>query len=188
MFLADIFLLLHLLWQGSSEAKVADLNTALVGEENIAWLEVAMDYICSVKEIHGTQKIVKDNFCVLHVKWDIFVVIENLGQVLIYVTHHEEDTLWVLLLVVLLWDDDIEELDSEDVIFHVWKSTKNGNFSVNSLDAVDVFEGVGNIFYGDSFVRLFGCSFYYLTKGSLSLNLEEVEVFGNGLPDCWKAF
>jgi hypothetical protein len=88
----------------------------------------------------------------------------------------------------LLWDDDIEELDSEDVIFHVWKSTKNGNFSVNSLDAVDVFEGVGNIFNGDCFTRLFGCSFDYLTEGSLSLNLEEVVVFGNGLPDCWKAF
>lgn len=117
-FFANIFLFLHLLWESSGEAEIAYLYAALVGKEYVAWLEVAMDYVGSVQEVDCAQKVVQNDLGMFHVKGNILVVIENLGQVLVDVAHDEEDAVWVLLFVVLLWDDDIDEFDSEDVVLH----------------------------------------------------------------------
>jgi len=104
------------------------------------------------------------------------------------VTHDKEDARWVLLLAALLWDDDIDELDSEDVVFHRGKSTKNCDFSVNSLHAVDVFKCIGDVFDGHCFFVVSLSSFDDLTEATLSLNLEELVVFCEALPDGWQAF
>lgn len=56
--LTNVFLLLHLLWNCPGEAKVTDLDAALVSEEHVAWLEVAVEYIGGVEEIDCAQKVV----------------------------------------------------------------------------------------------------------------------------------
>ena len=102
--------------------------------------------------------------------------------------HDKEDALWVLLLVVLLWDDDIEEFDSDDIVLHGRQSAENCDFSVNSLNAVDVFKCIGDVLDGHSFIFTLLSSFDDLAEATLSLDLEEFVVLGDGLPDGWQAF
>jgi hypothetical protein len=64
----NIFLLLHLLWESSGEAEVTNLYAALVCEKHVAWLEITMNHICSMQEVDCAQKVVQNDFSVLHVK------------------------------------------------------------------------------------------------------------------------
>ena len=151
---------MYLLWQSSGKAEIADLDTALVSEQHIAWLEVSVDDICGVQEVNSTEQVVKNDFCVLHVERNVLIFIENLGQVLIDVAHDQENAFWVGLRVLVGFprNDNVNELDSEDVVFHLGEAAENSNLSIYSLDAVDGVEGIGDVFDVNSLLgRLVGC-------------------------------
>lgn len=180
---------MYLLWQSPGKAEIADLDTALVSEQHIAWLEVSVDDICGVQEVNSTEQVVKNDFCVLHVERNVLIFIENLGQVLIDVAHDQENAFWVGLRVLVGFprNDNVNELDSEDVVFHLGEAAENSNLSIYSLDAVDGVEGVGDVFDGDSLLgRLVGC-LDYLPEATLTLNPVELEVTGNASPGSWQA-
>lgn len=117
----------------------------------------------------------------LHVKRNVLIFVKNLGKILIYVIHHKEDARG-LFPALDLWDDDVKELDSKDVILHGGKATENRDLSINSLRTVDTLEGILNVFDGHHFFCLFLCCFYYLSETSLALYLMEFVVVAEALP------
>lgn len=123
----------------------------------------------------------------LHVKGNILVVIENLSQVLVHVTHDEEDALRLLVLAAFLWHDDVQQLDGEDVVLHGRQAAKDGDLPVDSLDTVDVVECVGDVLDSHSFVLCLVRSFDDLAEAALALDLDELVVLGEAPPGCWQA-
>ena len=186
---AEVLLLLHLLWQGSGKTEIANLDTALVSEEHIARLEVSVKDICGVEEVNCTEQVVQNDFGMLHVKRNVLIFIENLGQVLIDMAHHQENAFWVGLrvLVGLSRNDDVNKLDSEDIVFHLGEPAENSNFSVDSLDAVDRVEGIRNVFYRHGLLGRLGGSLDHLPEAALSLNSVQLVVTGDASPGSWQA-
>lgn len=181
--------MLHLLWQGSGKTEIANLDTALVSEEHIARLEVSVKDICGVEEVNCTEQVVQNDFGMLHVKRNVLIFIENLGQVLIDMAHHQENAFWVGLrvLVGLSRNDDVNKLDSEDIVFHLGEPAENSNFSVDSLDAVDRVEGIRNVFYRHGLLGRLGGSLDHLPEAALSLNSVQLVVTGDASPGSWQA-
>lgn len=110
-----------------------------------------MDNVGGMKVVDGAKQIVKDYFCMLHVKRNVLIFIKNLGKILIYMIHHQEDA-WGLFPALSLRNNDIYDLNSEDVVLHGREASENCDLSVNSFSAVDAVKSVLNIFYGYCFV------------------------------------
>ena len=82
IFFRGIFLLVgKILWKGSREPKVTELDLAEAVDEDICWLEISVDDICCLKEISSAEQIVKYCFDMLLAKTKIGTLFHELSQV-----------------------------------------------------------------------------------------------------------
>ena len=124
----------------------------------------------------------------IHVKWHLHVVLENLRKILIDVTHHEEYAQRTRLFCVLfLRNDHVKHFNSKYVIFHGRKSPQNRNFSVNSFYTEYIIECISDIFYGNCSIISFMSRFDYLPEAALALYLNQLIFLCQTRPDGWQA-
>lgn len=88
--------------------------------------------------------------------------------------HNKEDARW-LGPSINLRDDDVEKLDGKYIVLHVRQTSKDCNFSVNSLHAVDAVKSILDVFYGHGLICSFLDRFDNLSKASLALYAMELE-------------
>ena len=151
---------LDLFWHGSGEAEVADLDGAILSDQDVCWLNVAVDDVCRVQEVYTAKNVVQYDGYMLLVESLLIRRSEDVLQVERHVLHDEEHIVeWLLTR-----DDDLEEFRREDVGRHLRQLPKNRYLAQNFLAGVRFFEHVPYQFDGDFLTGLYGRGFNDLAK------------------------
>lgn len=66
-----------------------------------------MDDIGTVKVVYRTEQVIDYYLCMLLIERNSFVIIEDLGQVLVHVVHYQENSARLFPTIFLLWDNHI---------------------------------------------------------------------------------
>ena len=101
---------------GSREAKVADFDSALGVNKKVSWLDVSVDHVGGVHEVHGAEHAVDDGDHVVLRELELRHRLENFFHVSLHEFHDDEDGAHAMLA---LWGDDVEDLGGEVVVLHL---------------------------------------------------------------------
>lgn len=71
------------LWHGSAQPKVANHDLAIMVNEDVSWLDIAMDDVAAVQELHRAQGVVHYNFYMSLLKTTLSACLDQVFKVVV---------------------------------------------------------------------------------------------------------
>ena len=107
------------LWSSSREAEVAQLGHAAAVDQNVVWLDVAVNQAGAVDEIQRAQHVVQDDDDVLLGEGLLLAVqlLEHLSEVVVHEVHDNEDIVdGCVIFLNIFRNDDIIQLSRKNIL------------------------------------------------------------------------
>ena len=107
----------------------------------------------------------------------LLLIFEHAPQVLSVIVHNQK---YVLKIILVIWNDNVIQMSSENVWFHLTQILHDLNFTNNFLKLIGGTENFGNPFYGHHFLSFFVVGLEHTSKWSLSNFSMYFVVFSDG--------
>lgn len=153
----------------SSETKVANFHIAIGVDQQVCRLDVAVQDVGSMHEVHGTEEVVQQLEQVILCELNLRHRLENLLDVCLHELQHEEN---VGQIVQVLWSDDIKDFGRKLVTWHLGELAEDLNFSDDLLTVILILEDVVDEFNGHNStgLSLFGLDNFTVAADTNELN------------------
>lgn len=106
---------------GSREAEIAELNVAVLVHQDVRGLDVTVNDVGRVEELHGKQAVVQDYHHVVGVQLGLLFQVEQIFEISPKVLHDDENA-QIFVVLLRLWNYQVEDLRGAievDLLLHL---------------------------------------------------------------------
>ena len=96
-------------WKWTGKAKIANLDMAVFIDEDVGWLDIAVNDVGRVEELHSLQAVVQDHLHMVLVQLWLLFHVKQIFQTGAKMLHNDKNTKFIFVLC-WLWDDDVEDV------------------------------------------------------------------------------